>query len=71
LSALYLRWLGDPEGRSSLAAEAFLKSSTVCKSLVLKIARAVNTQRALDASASFEELASTWELASTALRGLP
>lgn len=72
LSALYLRWLdGDPEGRPSLAAEAFLKSSTVCKSLVLKIARAVNTKRALDASASFEELADTWELASTALRGLP
>jgi hypothetical protein len=72
LSALYLRWLDDdPEGQSAAAAEAFLKTSTVCKSLVLKIARAVNSRRVLDASASFDELTSSWDLASTVLRGLP
>jgi hypothetical protein len=72
LSALYLRWLDDdPEGQSAPAAEALLKTSTVCKSLVLKIARAVNSRRVLDASASFDELTSTWDLASTVLRGLP
>jgi hypothetical protein len=72
LSALYLRWLnGDADGQSAQAADAFLKTSTVCKSLVLKIARAVNTKRVLDAAASFEELTSAWDLASTALRGLP
>jgi hypothetical protein len=72
LSALYLRWLdGGPEGQSAPAAEALLETSMVCKSLVLKIARAVNSKRVLDASASFDELTSTWDLASTVLRGLP
>jgi Domain of unknown function (DUF1839) len=71
LAALYLRWLeGGPGGRPTPAADSFLATSTVCKSLVLKIARAVNSRRALDASASFDELTSSWELASTALRGL-
>jgi len=71
LAALYLRWLdGDPDGRPAQAAEPFLKTSLVCKSLVLKIARAVNSGRALDASASFDELASSWELANVALRSL-
>ncbi|MEJ1963842.1 MAG: DUF1839 family protein [Gammaproteobacteria bacterium] len=71
LSALYLNWLdGGSKGPSSEAAEAFLKTSTVCKSLVMKTARAVNSRRPLDASASFEELASAWQIASTALRGL-
>jgi hypothetical protein len=72
LSALYLHWLdGASDGAGAQAAQALLKTSTVCKSLVLKIARAVNTKRALDASASFEELTSSWEIASAALRGLP
>lgn len=72
LSALYLRWLdGGPECQPTQAAKAFLETSFVCKSLVLKIARAINSKRALDASASFEQLTSSWELASTALRGLP
>jgi hypothetical protein len=71
LAALYLQWLdGDPEGRPAQAAAAFLETSIVCKSLVLKIARAVNSKRAVDASASFEKLTSSWELASVALRGL-
>jgi Domain of unknown function (DUF1839) len=71
LAALYLRWLvGDPEGRPAQAANSFLETSIVCKSLVLKVARAVNSRRALDASASFEELTSSWELASLALRDL-
>jgi hypothetical protein len=71
LAALYLRWLdGDPDGPPARAAEPFLATSIVCKSLVLKIARAVNSRRALDASASFDELTSSWDLASTALRDL-
>ena len=72
LSALYLRWLeDDPDSRAVHAANAFLTISTVCKSLVLKIARAVNARRTLDATASFEELSSAWELASTGLREVP
>lgn len=72
LAALYLRWLDDdPRSRAAPAAEAFIKISTVSKSLVLKTARAVSSKRALDASASLKELTSAWELASAVLRALP
>lgn len=72
LAALYLRWLDDsPVAPTAPAADNFLRTSNVCKSLVLKIARAVNARRALDASGSFDELTSAWELSSTALRSLP
>ncbi len=71
LSACFLRWL-DTDGEHSLiqASEAFQTVSTVCKSLVLKVARAVNSKRALDASASFDEMALAWEAAGKALRGI-
>jgi hypothetical protein len=71
LAALYLRWLDSgPDTPAAAAAQPFLDISTVCKSLVLKVARAVNSRRPLDASASFEQLTSAWELANSALRGL-
>jgi hypothetical protein len=70
LSALYLRWLCDPAGGHLEPAETFLKMSTLCKALVLKIARAVNLRRPLDAAASFEELSSLWERAGTELRAV-
>lgn len=71
LSGLYLRWLDDTaSGPLATASEAFLKTSAVCKSLVLKIARAVNSKRPLDASASFDELSSSWETASSVLHDL-
>jgi hypothetical protein len=71
LSALYLRWL-DRDGALQLAAAAaaFLNTANLCKSLVLKSARAVNAKRALDAGASFDELASSWHSASTSLHGV-
>lgn len=67
LSALYLRWL---HGDSAAGADAFLNASTICKSLVLKVARAVNSKRPLDASGSFKELTDAWERASAALYSL-
>jgi hypothetical protein len=71
LSALYLQWLeADSTRPSAHAADALLRISTVCKSLVLKIARAVNARRALDASASFEELTAAWETATHALSAM-
>jgi hypothetical protein len=69
LSALYLRWL-EPEPAQAAAADALLSISSACKSLVLKIARAVHSKRALDASTSFEEMASAWETATGALSKL-
>jgi hypothetical protein len=72
LAALYLLWLdGVPETATTAAARPLLELSSACKSLVLKVARAVNSRRPLDASASFEQLSSTWELADRALRELP
>jgi len=66
LAGLYLQWL---EGAQvSEFAQPFLDISTVCKSLVLKVARAVNSKRPLDAGASFEQLSSAWELGSRMLR---
>jgi hypothetical protein len=68
LAGLYLQWLDGARG--SGAAQPFLDISTICKSLVLKVARAVNSKRPLDASASFEQLTSAWELASRTVREL-
>jgi hypothetical protein len=65
LSAAYLRWL---DGSFESAAGAFSDLSAVSKSLLLKVARAVNAKRALDAAASFEQMAEAWERASASLR---
>jgi hypothetical protein len=71
LSALYLRWL-DPSTAAAFepAATAFLDISSISKSLLLKIARAVNGKRALDASSSFDAMATAWDRASAALSGM-
>jgi hypothetical protein len=71
LSALYLRWLEDGKrGPLEPGAEAFMQVSNICKSLIMKIARAVNAKRALDASASFAEMAAAWDNASSVLRAV-
>lgn len=70
LSAAYLRWLGTPL-RLERAATAFSEISAVSKSLLLKIARAVNAKRALDASASFDQMAQAWDRATAELSELP
>lgn len=69
LSSLYLHWL-DPRdaGRFATAAAAFMEISAVCKSLIMKIARAVNGKRPLDASASFDAMTLAWERATAGLR---
>lgn len=68
LSALYLRWLDPTEAaRFESCAAAFSEISAISKSLLLKIARAVNAKRALDASASFDEMAHAWDRASAGL----
>jgi len=72
LSSQYLRWLDPTEtARFEHSAAAFSEISAISKSLLLKIARAVNAKRPLDASASFDGMASAWDRATAGLSGLP
>ncbi len=65
LAAAYLRWLGSAQCET--AAAACSEISNISKSLLLKIARAVNAKRALDASASFDQMTLAWERATAGL----
>lgn len=58
-AAWAVRWLEDPA--LAPAADAFDAISNGMKTLILKLARAVNAKRALDATAQFEELAAAWQ----------
>jgi hypothetical protein len=71
LSSLHLRWIDSATApQFELAAAAFADISAIAKSLLLKIARAVNAKRPLDASTSFDEMAAAWDRASGGLSGL-
>lgn len=58
LAALYLRWLRP--GATAAAAD-FELIACHSKTLILKAARAVNSGRAFDARALFDEMAAAWE----------
>ena len=62
LLAQHLRWL-DENGaiNGAEAAANFEQISGNAKAFILKIARAVNTKRPLDASALFGEMSAAWE----------
>jgi hypothetical protein len=63
-----LRWIdGVAAVRFEQAAAALAEISTIAKSLLLKIARAVNARRALDAAASFDAMAGAWDRATAGL----
>ncbi len=69
LSALYLQWIERAQGDGAgPAATAFAQISDVCKTLILKTARAVNGKRSPDFSENFEAMADAWDRASAALR---
>ena len=62
LAAAHLRWLfPDRTPRAESAVLAFQSIAQLSKTLILKTARAVNSGRALDASALFDEMAVAWE----------
>jgi Domain of unknown function (DUF1839) len=65
LAAAHLRWragLGAADATdATAAAAAFDRIATGCKALILKVARAVNSGRALDATATFDDMALAWE----------
>ncbi len=58
----HLRWLA-PHGDAGLAraAERFDVVAQDCKSLILKVARVVNAQRAFDATVAFAPMAQAWD----------
>lgn len=56
LAAAHLRWLGHED-----AAAPFARIAEGCKALILKVARAVNSGRALDASVLFDDLGQAWD----------
>ena len=60
LLARYCEWAGTP-------VPAFDQISTGAKSFILKAARAVNSKKPFDPSATFEEWASAWDTALAAL----
>jgi hypothetical protein len=64
LAALYLRWLvGGDAGQFAPAAAAYDTISAGAKSFILKAARAVNSKKPFDPSASFDEWTRAWDTA--------
>ena len=65
LAAAHLRWragFGTADAADATAAAgAFDRIAAGCKALILKVARAVNSGRALDAAATFEDMARAWD----------
>lgn len=61
LSALHLRWLDA--ARHGEAADAWDRINHGAKTFILKAARAVNSRRALDAGAWFEDWSRAWQTA--------
>jgi hypothetical protein len=71
LLALYVEWLGTAAGSDAAAAvPAGMEISSLCKSLILKTARAVNSKRSLDAAAALEPIAVAWDRVTRALSSL-
>jgi len=64
LMALYLRWLAGPDGgQFAPAAAAYDTISAGAKAFILKAARAVNSKKPFDPSATFVEWAIAWQTA--------
>jgi hypothetical protein len=71
LAAMHLRWLSGPNisvpgeaaGQYAPAAAAYDAISTGAKAFILKAARAVNSKKPFDPSASFDEWARAWDTA--------
>ena len=63
LLARHLDWVGGPPA----ATAAYDQISTGAKSFILKAARAVNSKKPFDPSATFEEWATAWDTAIAAL----
>jgi hypothetical protein len=67
LAARYLEWLGGPPA----AIAAYDTISTGAKTFILKAARAVNSKKPFDPSATFDEWAAAWDTAIDAMASSP
>jgi hypothetical protein len=67
LAAQHLRWLAPHAGwaaePTANASDAFLRVAQGCKTLILKLARAVNTGKPLDTVPALGAMAQDWALA--------
>jgi chitinase len=72
LAASHLAWL-QANGQDGLAPaiESFNKISAASKTLILKAARGVNSKRAFDGSAMFQDMANAWDDGIAALTRAP
>ena len=63
LLSMHVQWLADAGNRPELApaAASFLQVSALCKTFILKAARAVNSRKPFDAGPLFDEMATSWE----------
>lgn len=61
LATQHLQWLDEATFAPAIAASQQVAAD--CKTLILKAARSVNTKRALDASATFANMAVAWDVA--------
>lgn len=62
LAAAHLRWIAAHGGPDCAgAAEPFARIAQAGKAMILKLARAVNTRKPLDAAALVDELAGDWD----------
>ncbi len=72
LAAAYLKWLGNAGVQGlNTAIQGFEEISTGNKSMILKIARAVNSGRALDLSDAFKTQISAWDRSMRSLDDRP
>lgn len=68
LLALHLEWRAEAgESGLRLAIDSFHQISSGCKTLILKVARAVSLRRTLDVNTVFAELESAWNTGIAAL----
>jgi hypothetical protein len=70
--ALHLRWLADSDDEIkglTGAADEFIKLSTAAKTFILKAARAVNSKKTFEASATFDEMSDAWGRGMAAIAG--
>lgn len=72
--SLHLQWLAEAEGDVSgsdllSAAGDFFRLSSAAKTFILKAARAVNSRKPFDASATFDEMSQAWACGMSAVEG--
>ncbi|MEO7103809.1 MAG: DUF1839 family protein [Gemmatimonadaceae bacterium] len=69
LASTFLNWLSQTEGHATPASAAFETCSSAAKAMQFKLARMMATGRAVDVTASLDQMESAWESAIASLQG--